>query len=56
MGYMSDYYACKDAERADGSVDFDQVPRRNGGYKDTGHPEDTKWWDGPGDRPQGARR
>lgn len=44
MGYMSDYYAAKDAEDASGNVDWHQVPRRNGGYKDTGHPEDDKWW------------
>lgn len=38
---MSDYYAAKDAERPDGSVDWSQVPIRNGGTLDTGHPEDT---------------
>lgn len=41
---MAEYYAHKDAERPDGSVDFSQVPRRFGGYKDTGHPEDIIWW------------
>lgn len=40
MGYMSDYYAAKDAERADGSVDWNQVPVRNGGTLVTDHPED----------------
>lgn len=40
MGYMADYYAAKDAERADGSTDWSQVPVRNGGTLNTGHPED----------------
>ena len=40
MSYLGDYYAAKDAERADGSVDWSQVPIRNGGALDTGHPED----------------
>lgn len=43
MSYMTDYYAAKDAERSDGSVDWDQVPLRHGGYKDTGHPDDVEW-------------
>lgn len=43
MGVMSDYYAAKDAEQADGSVDWDEVPLRNGGFKNTGHPEDREW-------------
>ena len=46
MGHLSDYYAAKDAERADGSVDMDRVPLRNGGNLDTGHPEDEPWYDG----------
>lgn len=40
MGYMSDYYAAKDAERPDGSTDWNQVPVRNGGKLVTNHPED----------------
>lgn len=40
---MAEYYAHKDAERADGSVDFDEVPLRYGGNKDTGHPDDKEW-------------
>lgn len=40
MGYLSDYYAAKDAERADGSVEWTQVPVRNGGKLVTDHPED----------------
>lgn len=44
MGYLEDYYAAKDAENADGSVNWDEVPARNGGYKVTDHPEDEKWW------------
>lgn len=40
MGYLGDYYAAKDAERADGSVDWNQVPVRNGGKLVTDHPED----------------
>lgn len=40
MGYLSDYIAAKDAERADGSVDWSQVPARNGGYLVTNHPDD----------------
>lgn len=40
MGILSDYYAAKDAERADGSVDWNAVPRRNGGNLRTEHPED----------------
>jgi hypothetical protein len=40
MSYMSDYYAQKDAERADGSVDWSAVPVRNGGTLKTNHPED----------------
>lgn len=39
---MADYYATKDAERPDGSVDWDQVPIRHGGRLDTGHPEDVQ--------------
>lgn len=37
---MGDYTAAKDAERSDGSVDWSQVPRRNGGTLVTNHPED----------------
>ncbi|QIG57790.1 hypothetical protein SEA_PAULODIABOLI_55 [Microbacterium phage PauloDiaboli] len=40
MGYLSDYYAAKDAESPQGVVDWSQVPIRNGGTLDTGHPED----------------
>jgi hypothetical protein len=40
MGYLSDYYAQKDAERASGSVDWSKVPVRNGGTLKTNHPED----------------
>ena len=40
MGYMSDYYAAKDAENKQGTVDWSQVPIRNSGTLDTGHPED----------------
>lgn len=40
MGYMSDYYAAKDAEQPDGSTDWAQVPVRNGGTLVTSHPED----------------
>ncbi|MBM4498205.1 hypothetical protein GS982_12640 [Rhodococcus hoagii] len=40
---MAEYYAHKDAERPDGSVDFDEVPLRFGGNKNTGHPEDVEW-------------
>lgn len=40
---MAEYYAMKDAERPDGSVDMDQVPLRYGGNKNTGHPEDVEW-------------
>ena len=40
MGYLSDYYAAKDAERADGSTDWSKVPVRNGGTLKTDHPED----------------
>ncbi|NKT71851.1 hypothetical protein GS860_28265 [Rhodococcus hoagii] len=36
---MAEYYAHKDAERPDGSVDFDEVPLRFGGNKNTGHPK-----------------
>ncbi|WP_234551455.1 hypothetical protein [Rhodococcus qingshengii] len=39
-GGMAEYYAHKDAERPDGSVDFSQVPIRFGGTHNTGHPED----------------
>jgi hypothetical protein len=37
---MSDYYAAKDAENTQGNVNWDEVPIRNGGNKNTGHPED----------------
>lgn len=40
MGWMGDYIAAKDAESADGEVDWSQVPVRNGGYLVTEHPED----------------
>lgn len=41
MGYsMGEYYAHKDAENSNGSVDWAEVPLRYGGDKDTGHPED----------------
>lgn len=40
MGYLSDYYAAKDAENEQGEVDWNQVPIRNGGKLNTGHPED----------------
>lgn len=40
MSYLSDYYAAKDAEDATGRVDWSQVPIRNGGTLNTGHPED----------------
>ena len=40
MGAISDYYAAKDAEGAGGRVDWSQVPIRNGGALNTGHPED----------------
>lgn len=40
---MAEYYAHKDAENEQGVVDFDQVPLRFGGNKDTGHPEDVEW-------------
>lgn len=43
MSYSTDYYAAKDAENPDGSVDWNEVPLRNGGHKDTGHPEDVEW-------------
>lgn len=52
---MAEHYAHKDAERADGSVDFDKVPMRYGGYLDTGHSEDEKWWSGNGPRPDGVQ-
>lgn len=55
MGYLSDYCAAKDAERPDGSVDWDRVPARNGGRLVTGHPEDTAWWSEEDD-PQVAHR
>lgn len=42
MGYLSDYYAAKDAENEQGVVDFSQVPIRNGGTLNTGHPEDVE--------------
>lgn len=48
---MAEYYAMKDAERPDGSVDLDQVPLRYGGNKDTGHPEDVEWRKDGGLRP-----
>lgn len=37
---MAEYYALKDAERPDGSVDWAQVAIRHGGTLNTGHPED----------------
>lgn len=40
---MAEYYAHKDAEDASGRVNFDEVPLRYGGNKDTGHPEDVEW-------------
>jgi len=40
VGYLSDYYAQKDAERADGSVDWAKVPVRNGDQLITDHPDD----------------
>lgn len=40
MSHLTDYYAAKDAERPDGSVDWTQVPVRNGGKLITSHPED----------------
>ena len=40
MGHLSDYYAAKDAENEQGVVDWSQVPKRNGGTLNTGHPED----------------
>ncbi|TXH10738.1 MAG: hypothetical protein E6R04_04570 [Spirochaetes bacterium] len=40
---MAEYYAHKDAEDASGKVNFDEVPLRYGGNKDTGHPEDVEW-------------
>ena len=46
MGYLSDYYAAKDAENERGEVDWSQVPARTGGYLITDHPEDTEWWNG----------
>ena len=55
MGYLSDYYAAKDAERPDGSVDWNKVPARNGGRLVTSHPEDRTWWKDEGD-PQVAHR
>lgn len=33
MSCLSDYYAAKDAEQSDGSVDWSQVPARNGGAR-----------------------
>lgn len=39
---MAEYYAQKDAERPDGSVDWDEVPIRYGGTLNTGHPEDVE--------------
>lgn len=52
MGYLSDYYAAKDAERPDGSVDWNQVPVRNGGRLVTSHPEDTVLDPSSSDNPQ----
>ncbi|NKV81664.1 hypothetical protein GS930_01415 [Rhodococcus hoagii] len=39
---MAEYYAHKDAERPDGSVDFDEVPLRFGGNKNNGSPPKTR--------------
>ena len=52
MGYLSDYYAAKDAERPDGSVDGDEVPLHNGGRKLTSHPEDRALDPSQSDNPQ----
>lgn len=42
MGIGS-YMAMKDAERSDGSVNWDEVPLRHGGNLNTGHPEDREF-------------
>ncbi|GAA3669829.1 hypothetical protein FB459_2022 [Yimella lutea] len=55
MSCLSDYYAAKDAEQSDGSVDWSQVPARNGGRKITDHPQDCAWWKDEDD-PQVAHR
>lgn len=47
MGYLSDYYAAKDAERPNGSVDWSQVPIRNGGTLHTQHGEEQPGTDNP---------
>lgn len=52
----AEYCAHKDAERPDGSVDFSLVPMRFGGYLNTGHPEDVRWWtDGDETGPRGHK-
>ena len=40
MGYLTDYYAMKDAEDDYGNVDWSKVAIRHGGTLNTGHPED----------------
>ena len=52
MSYLTDYYAAKDAERPDGSVDRDAVPVRNGGRLVTPHPEDQAQHLNQSDSPQ----
>lgn len=52
MSYLSDYYAAKDAERPDGSVDWGAVPVRNGGRLVTAHPEDRAQRPDQSDNPQ----